>query len=211
MWADLRRDGLDLVVRPFDGSPPPLGDRPSPFSAPTGRTTRLLARELRALDAERVVLEVALSETRIRADGLPRSDARPEIPAVRISFDSRWGPLRYETGEYRRWEDNLRGVALSMEALRAVDRYGVSKRGEQYRGWRALPMSTGDPRDRVVSTDDAIRVIHEVVGDRYDVDDVEGAFREEAIREALRATHPDRGGDHERFILVQRAKEILTA
>jgi hypothetical protein len=208
MWADLQTNGLDLVVRPFDGPPPPLGDRPSPFSAPMGRTTRLLARELRALDAERAVLEVALRETQIRVDGLPRADARPEIPAVRLSFDSRWGPLRYETGEYRRWEDNVRALALSMEALRAVDRYGVSKRGEQYRGWRALPMSTSttDPRDLVVTPEQARQVIEEALGGP-----ISDGRLDDAIRRAILRTHPDRGGDPQRFILVQRAKEILTA
>jgi hypothetical protein len=37
------------------------------------------------------------------------------------------------------WQANVRAIALALEALRAVDRYGVTKRGEQYQGWTALP------------------------------------------------------------------------
>jgi hypothetical protein len=39
------------------------------------------------------------------------------------------------------WQDNLRAVALGLEALRRVERYGIAQRGEQYAGWRRA-----DPR-----------------------------------------------------------------
>ena len=63
-----------------------------------------------------------------------------------ISFKSRFGPLRYATDAYEQeyyggltsWQANVRAIALALEALRAVDRYGVSKRGEQYTGWKAI-------------------------------------------------------------------------
>lgn len=35
------------------------------------------------------------------------------------------------------WEHNVRSIALGLQALRAVDRYGISRRGEQYAGFRA--------------------------------------------------------------------------
>lgn len=35
------------------------------------------------------------------------------------------------------WQHNVRSIALGLEALRAVDRYGISRRGEQYAGFRA--------------------------------------------------------------------------
>ncbi len=41
------------------------------------------------------------------------------------------------------WQHNVRSIALGLEALRAVDRYGISRRGEQYAGFRAALTSGG--------------------------------------------------------------------
>jgi hypothetical protein len=112
----------------------------SQFKAQYEQTLDLLFGEAEKLGARHLVLQVDLQPGDIRRDGLPRANARyGSNPGVIISLDSRHGPLRYATDAYDDWRSNLRAVALSLEALRAVDRYGVSKRGEQYRGWTALP------------------------------------------------------------------------
>jgi hypothetical protein len=58
---------------------------------------------------------------------------------VIITFNSKHGPLSYHTDKYFDWHANVRAIALALEALRKVDRYGVSKEGSQYRGYKALP------------------------------------------------------------------------
>lgn len=204
MWNDLAYMGLR--VRPFDGSAPQSASRRSLFSAGLRPTLKLLTRELEHLDADNIVVELDVREQDIRLDGYPRANARALSPAVRVTFESKHGPLRYETAEYDTWQDNLRAIALSMEALRAVDRYGVSKRGEQYRGWRALPTGT-DPADSTVTREQALAVIKFHAG----VDPVLAAASiPEAIKAAIKATHPDRGGDPDEFRKVMRAKEILS-
>lgn len=45
--------------------------------------------------------------------------------------------LVYATDVCDFWQHNVRSIALGLEALRAVDRYGISRRGEQYAGFRA--------------------------------------------------------------------------
>lgn len=40
------------------------------------------------------------------------------------------------------WQHNVRSIALGLEALRAVDRYGITRRGQQYAGFRAA-LTTG--------------------------------------------------------------------
>lgn len=196
-YLDLR--DLGVVFRPFDGPPPPCAYRDSPFSAPWTTTVELLANELRHLKAERIACELALGESDLRVDGLPRANARLASPAVRLSFESKWGPLRYETGEYgdtswRRqpgWQANVRAIALSMEALRKVDRYGVSKRGEQYVGWKAIAQTSGGFQSR----EQAERWIAEHGG----------------YREAARALHPDNRetGDEEEFKKLQQARALV--
>jgi hypothetical protein len=84
-------------------------------------------------------------------------------------------------------EANVRAIALALEALRKVDRYGVTKRGEQYAGWKALP----SPNDAILER--GRQIIREHDGD---------------VRRALAATHPDReGGDEEAFKAVSAARE----
>ena len=191
---------LDVTTRPLS-APIPLGHRRSLFSASMASTVRLLATELRALDAKRVVLELDVPDRMLRLDGLPRADARPNSPAVALAFESRFGPLRYETGEFTTWQDNLRAIALSVQALRAVDRYGVSRRGEQYRGRRALPTST-DPADAIQTREQAQAFLRE--WNPGGVDDWSVV-----VRRAIGSTHPDHGGDPSEFRKVMRAKELL--
>ena len=204
---------LGVTFRPFDGAPPPQGGRFTPFSASWSSTVELLADELRHLDAERVVIELGLTEGDLRVDGLPRANARMTSDAVRISFDSKWGPLRYETGEYTGsyyrgvgWQANVRAIALAMEALRKVDRYGVSKRGEQYRGWKQLPTGT-DPADAIATVEQARAVLYAAAG----LDPTTDLSWKEIARDAVKATHPDTGGDTTEFRKVMRAKELVGA
>lgn len=175
-----------FTTRPLTGWPVEFKAerRHAPFRAPWSSTMELLHRELRMVGGQRVVLELAITEGDIRTtDGLPRASARPAHPGIILSFESSYGPLRYMTDEFATWQENLRAVALSLEALRKVDRYGVSKRGEQYRGWRSLPPGEGDPsRGR-----DLIR-------------------EHGSVRDALKATHPDKGGDPNDFRAVEAAR-----
>ncbi len=86
------------------------------------------------------MLQIDIREQALRLDGGLRANARPvDFPGVRISFESKHGPLTYATDTHEFWQHNVRGIALGLQALRAVDRYGVTKRGEQYTGWKALP------------------------------------------------------------------------
>lgn len=109
-------------------------------------TIELLGRETEYLGADLVVVQVDVTEGELRRDGMLRTHARVGFPGVRVSFDSHHGPLTYATDAYERWhgyglqswQANVRAIALALEALRAVDRYGVSGRGEQYRGWTAI-------------------------------------------------------------------------
>ena len=188
-WHDIA--GLGAQVRPLEEPRPPRGYTWSRFGASLSATVETLARELRHLDAKRIVLQLDLRERDIRIDGFPRADARPSSPAVVLAFESKWGALRYATGEFEDWKDNLRAIALSMEALRKVDRYGVSKRGEQYTGWRAIPQRTG----AFPSREEAARFLES-----------HGGFRAGA-----RKLHPDNPetGDEETFKQLVAAKELV--
>lgn len=192
-YEALNRHGIRF--RPIDAWPgkPTAIRSHSQFSAKFTQTTELLSRELAHLNAKNVVLQIAMEDRDLRLDGMPRANARASHPGVILAFDSKWGPLKYATDEFRDWQDNVRAIALSMEALRKVDRYGVSKRGEQYTGWKALPVST-DPADAIQTREQAEAFL----------DEHGGSFKEAASRH-----HPDKGGDPDLFRAAVRARDLL--
>jgi hypothetical protein len=118
----------------------------SQFKAGLRDTLQLLDRELFHLTethTQRESLEMLIAipaGDAWRLDGRPRANAVPEHPGVIVSLDSKFGHLSYPCDTFTTWQDNLRAVALALEALRKVDRYGVTKRGEQY------PAPGGDRR-----------------------------------------------------------------
>ncbi len=173
-WGEIAQ--LGAKVRPLSEPRPPAGNKDGPFSASFSSTV----------------------------DGMPRSNAQVSHPGVAVAFESKFGPLRYATAEYasawgyrsggEAWQQNLRAIALAMEALRKVDRYGVSKRGEQYQGWKQIPRST-DTADQIQTAAQARELLDHYGG----------------LKEALFATHPDKGGDPDEYRRVIRAKELIEA
>jgi hypothetical protein len=181
----------------------PAGSRRSrwTFKASWQDTLDLLARELEHLGARDVVIEADFREQDLRLDGMPRANARqPEHPGVRIAFESKYGPLVYSTDSCAFWQHNVRSIALGLEALRAVDRYGVTRRGEQYSGWKEIG-AEAHTVDR-----DPLRVLADLAG----VADPAGWPREKLIARARRRAHPDHGGTSETWHAFTEARRAVT-
>lgn len=176
--------------------------RRSQFDTSWPSTERLLEAEVRHLRGRNLVIEVDVTEGDLRLDGRIRANARPSTPAVRVAFESAdHGPLTYATDRFTTWQDNVRAVALGLEALRKVDRYGITKRGEQYRGFRAIGASSGSSSSHMTA-DDAADVLTQ-----YGAGEVDP---ERAWRKARAATHPDRhGGDQTLWDRVEQAARVL--
>lgn len=79
---------MEITFRPIEEWPGEETERrlPSRYEIGWQQTLEDLKRELDALGAEHVVVQLSLKENRIRLDGWPRSDARPEDPRVIVSF-----------------------------------------------------------------------------------------------------------------------------
>lgn len=173
----------------------------SRFKSSWSKTADLLERELLHLDATSCVIQVHAERSQFRLDGMLRADARTNSPAVAVSFRSKGRDLTFPCDTYDDWRDNMRAIALALEALRTVDRYGVTSRGEQYTGWAALP----SPADHTfTSRAEALGFLRSIIGNL-----VETLPIVEAVRKAEVATHPDKGGDVDNFKRVQAARKIL--
>lgn len=176
-----------LVVWPHK---PTANRRRALFKTSYPRTLYLLEREIEALGGKDVTMGVGLSETDIRLDGQPRANARAMgHPGVEITFHTPAGARSFSSDEFDDWQDNVRAIALSLEALRAVERYGVSK-GRQYAGFALLAAgpSQAELGERLVA--------------RYG-----------SIKEALRHTHPDTGdtdvtpNDYQAVLAYRKAQD----
>lgn len=212
---------IEVTFRPLGddfGQPTPEAKRKrNPFATRWSDTLALLERELKELRAARIVVQVDLIESQIRRDGWPRADARPSSDAVILHFDSRHGHLRYATDRFRGgtahlgrtrvpmpgWQVNLRAIALGLEALRKVQRYGIAESGQQYTGWKALTAGTSDeaPEDTLLAW-------------AFPRGGVSWASlhpdqRRETVRAAKRRAHPDAGGSDEAFVAVSQAAATL--
>lgn len=181
------------------------------FKAGLSDTLRQLDREICHLTDNRIQRESAELLIAIpagdlwRLDGRPRAHAVAEHPGVIFSLESKHGPLSYPCDTFTTWQDNLRAVALALEALRKVDRYGVTKRGEQYRGFLAIE-ATAAPAG--FSTADVALGFLIDVAYRTDTFTRDGDPAR-ILRVAKRLTHPDTGGDAAEFQRVMLAEAKL--
>lgn len=187
------------------------------FKASWQSTVDLLARELNHLLARDVVIQADVTDADIRLDGMLRANARVGHPGVRIAFESKHGPLIYATDSCAFWQHNVRSIALGLEALRAVDRYGVTHRGEQYTGWKQIgPGSNGVASH--MTRDQAAALLERIaIGDDGDLRDRtvarilgDSQHAREVWREARKMSHPDhRGGDQSLWDQVEQAARVL--
>lgn len=175
-------------------------------------TLKLLESEIDKVGGRNAVLQAGFAREDIRNDGFPRAKARPAHPGIVVSFESRHGSLMFACDTFEDWEDNLRAVALTLENLRAVERYGATKHGEQYTGYVAIPAK--DASNGFHSAEEAARFIMAAAGvngePRNFFNDTEDA-RAAIIRKAAANMHPDSGGSHEQFVKLQSAKKLLEA
>jgi hypothetical protein len=223
-----------LTFRPIDRWPdgwprPPRQD--SPFKSTYGSTLDLLDRELDALHAKEAFLQVDVRAGGVRLDGQLRADAAADNQGVILTIETkrrgtqvyscdRFGNVYYGRGAGQQaWQHNLRAIALGLEALRKVERYGIAERGEQYAGYRALGAGI-EVGPVAMTADEAAILIAEWAGIPANGGDPVGcadkmlagdkALVERLAKAAAKRLHPDAGGDPAEFRQLQQAKALLT-
>lgn len=202
-----------LTIRPIASWPGVLReDRQrvrSPFSSSYSDTMELLDRELRMLRATVTVVQIAVNEGQVRRDGKLYARAIPDHPGVILTFDTKAGHFRYAADRFTHWHDNLRAIALGLEALRKIERYGIGSGTEQYTGFLQLETPAAQrPMTR--------REAAEFIGQHgaYDPDAVLIHWPYDGIyyRTCARKLHPDAPyGNDALFKRLQEAKRILDA
>lgn len=184
------------------------------FKASHDETLVKLDYELEQLGAESALIETAVRPQDVRRDGtaLKASAPLPVHPGVSVTVRTETGVRVFATDVCETWQHNLRSIALGLEALRAVSRYGITPRGEQYAGFLAIESG----RPAAMTVEDAARLLvgmsdaedTDVVVDQAIVDP---AIRRALYRQAAANHHPDKGGDAAAFVRLGEAMTLLNA
>jgi hypothetical protein len=189
----------------------------SRFDAKWSSTLELLGREIDHLGGRDVVIEIDVREQDFKLNGELRANARtPEHPAVVVAFETTaHGSMLYRCDRFYApyygqvdWQHNVRAIALTLQALRAVDRYGATETGQQYAGFKALPAGRAMPASHMTSTE-ACQILSKLSGKTITPGESEQSVRAR-IREARAVAHPDRnGGDRAVWDQVEQAAQVL--
>jgi len=205
---------LNAIFRPLEtwpGTPTHPDDRrTSPFSATYTQTLDLLEQELGHLEATNIVIQGFFTRDQLRNDGWPKGGQNPSSPGVILMFrDSQGDPYSYPCDSFTWWTANLRAIALALEALRKIDRYGVTRRGEQYQGFRALPPAQ-EARPQMQPEEAAAFLASHIPGVSPEALTGSQQLFEAMFRMLQKQIHPDSGGSHDEFVRLQEAGAALT-
>lgn len=150
-----------------------------------------LLNELKLMKARNVILS---SNLKLRLDGLPLANqAQPSDPGVAVYFTTADGiDVAFACDRWRKIEDNMQAIAHTIDALRGIARWGTGDMVKAaFSGFAALPAA------RVASASwwDVLGVVQHAPGQV-----IHDAFRALVLRH-----HPDRGGEPDKMVEINRA------
>jgi hypothetical protein len=180
----------------------------SPFKGHNwSRIERALQEEVGRVNGRDLTIAIDLrSPGHFRNDGGIRSDARPVTSRIVISFARPDGRrLVFPCDAYAFWQDNVWAVHLSLAALRAVDRHGVTQGDQQYEGFAALPPGGGSS---AFTVEQAYSFLSELSGVEEQAL-VFPAVYAMAVKVARAKAHPDSGGTNEKFQKLGQAMKLI--
>lgn len=173
-----------------------------------GANFTAIEREAKHLGAhpDKVRVAVVANDADLTLAGHLRANARPKHPGVQLFIPdtTKHGDQEFNVDQYPNWEENLRALYLSLNAMRALDRWGVTD-GGQYAGFKALPAAReAGPGSGVDPLDILIEVGGPRIGDMIRRKEHE-THPTQFKRRVHRITHPDNGGSAEHFHAAQEA------
>ncbi len=145
------------------------------------------------------------SDLRLKNDGDPISTQRaPDDKGVVVYFTTKAGrKVAMPCDRWNNVEHNLWAIAKTLEAKRAVERWGTATQDAEYEGYAQLG-SGGATQAAGLQT--VKRAPHEVLGVSPEAPDV---VAEAAYRALVLVAHPDKpGGNADRFREVQEAWDL---
>lgn len=142
-----------------------------------------LFEELRRLKASDVTLSTNIP---LKTNGEPYANYRLDDKGIAVYFKHRGKPMVLACDKFDKIEDNLYSIAMTIKAIRGIERWGASEMMERaFTGFQALP----DPDDW-----------RSTLGHPKTLQEAESAYREMA-----RQAHPDMGGSLDQMQKLNKA------
>lgn len=148
---------------------------------------------VRALGGKDLILSTNVP---VRNDGLPYGSgvAEPQDCGAAVYFQYKGTTVTMACDRFFWVSQNVRAIALSIESIRALERYGASELMERaFRGFTALPEQVGEHWREILDLPREGKIT---------ADQVESQFRA-----LVKVMHPDVGGDAEAFHCLVVARE----
>lgn len=173
--------------------------RSSRFKVPNGKSRRDLEAELGRLDPDD--WRVYTGNQHTKSNGLPLSDANPDDPGFALKWTKSGEVYAVGCDAYTSLFDNVREVFLWLRETRKRSDRPVQTGSSSFGAAKLPPGEDSDHETEVVVEDP-----YEVLGVR---EEASLAVVEAAYEEVRNEAHPDKGGDAEEFIRVQKAWEQI--
>ena len=177
----------------------------------TGDSVARVRNQLKLARARTIVIS---SNLPLRSDGFPRADG-PQKPGGDVGAAVYWTREERRAGKWQlvpycmpcdRWDriaDNLYAIALSIEALRGMERWGAVSIEQAFAGFAALPPGGGE---QVIPPQPTMDWRNILGGSWPHLEAAELlAIAKARPRRLIADAHPDAGGD------VSRAAELNAA
>lgn len=211
---------VELVFRPIQNwnGPDRCVDKNDRFER-TGTQTQIDLRcELAIIGVGQAIIQADVSDDDIRRDGMFRARATFRTSRIVVGFTHpKQGPVAFPCWTYRDAWANLRAIVMTLEALRTVERHGVTRNAQQYTGWKALPEGDGAAPFAVGEFSSPLAAAEYIVkiagiGDCHISPTAMVRSAEPlrlAYRAACRRSHPDQGGSEEVMRRVNLARDFI--
>jgi hypothetical protein len=117
----------------------------SRFETNTTKALKLLHAEVQRLGGSALVISTNVP---LKADGTMRLDREPVDPGVAVYFQRNRKPVVFACDKFDVVRDNLYSIAKTIEAMRAIERWGASEMMERaFSGFKGLPETAGQGED----------------------------------------------------------------
>jgi len=166
----------------------PVGSRFDKRFLSIKKTTEEIVYQLKLLGATKPIISTNL---RLKIDGLPYSQQRqPDDRGVAVWFTLNGNQRVLACDKWRSIEENIWAIAKTIDAMRGIDRWGVSDMLDRmFTGFLALPSQPHWSS------------ILDLPG-TFSVEELKASYYKKA-----KELHPDNGGDPEKFAELNSAYE----
>lgn len=168
----------------------------SKFKTGFGAAREKLFAEISRMGGKNPVLSTNVP---LRNDGMPRANMpEPGDRGVAVYFTYKGREMCFACDKFINVRDNIYSIALTIEAIRGIERWGASDMMERaFKGFTALPEKASSPWR------DVLKFGHDA---KVTVDDIDSRFRELVLKH-----HPDHGGTPEEFQRIVEARHQAKA